>query len=140
MNRVLCKVSKTLLATLLGVSLLFGLMGCDSVDQGESNVTTKLVVMGGQKITSERKTTTNADTTTENTTSNEIQTSTKEEITTIIEAIDDQSNTETQIMVWIPRTGSKYHKKSTCSNMKNPTQVTKEEAISRGYDPCKKCY
>lgn len=23
-------------------------------------------------------------------------------------------------MVWIPRSGSKYHKKATCSNMKNP--------------------
>ena len=43
-------------------------------------------------------------------------------------------------MVWIPRTGSKYHRSSTCSNMKNPTQVTREQAESWGYDPCKKCY
>ncbi|MBQ8165173.1 MAG: hypothetical protein IJZ94_05095 [Clostridia bacterium] len=43
-------------------------------------------------------------------------------------------------MVWIPRTGSKYHSKSNCSNMKNPTQVTQSQAISRGYEPCKKCY
>lgn len=43
-------------------------------------------------------------------------------------------------MVWIPRTGSKYHSRANCSNMKNPTQVTRQEAESRGYEPCKKCY
>lgn len=43
-------------------------------------------------------------------------------------------------MVWIPTSGSKYHRNSSCSNMKNPTQVTKSEAERRGYDPCKKCY
>lgn len=51
---------------------------------------------------------------------------------------DDQvSNTE---MVWIPKTGSKYHSKSSCSNMKNPSYVSKQVAIQRGYEPCKKCY
>ena len=51
---------------------------------------------------------------------------------------DDQaSNTE---MVWIPKTGSKYHRKSSCSNMKNPSHVSKQVAIQRGYEPCKKCY
>jgi len=43
-------------------------------------------------------------------------------------------------MVWIPKTGSKYHNNSGCSNMKNPSQVTIEEAQRRGYEPCKKCY
>lgn len=43
-------------------------------------------------------------------------------------------------MVWIPKTGSKYHSSSSCSNMKNPSQVTKSEAINSGYEPCKKCY
>lgn len=43
-------------------------------------------------------------------------------------------------MVWIPSSGTKYHSKSTCSNMKNPKQVTKEEAEEDGYEPCKKCY
>lgn len=40
-------------------------------------------------------------------------------------------------MVWIPKAGSKYHRKSSCSNMKNPSQVTKGEAERRGYEPCK---
>lgn len=43
-------------------------------------------------------------------------------------------------MVWIPKTGTKYHSNPECSNIKNPTQVTKEDAIARGYTPCKKCY
>ena len=43
-------------------------------------------------------------------------------------------------MVWIPKSGKKYHSHSGCSNMKNPSQVTKEEAEDRGYEPCKKCY
>ena len=46
-------------------------------------------------------------------------------------------NTET---VWISATGKKYHRKSSCSNMKNPSQISKSDAISRGYEPCKKCY
>ena len=43
-------------------------------------------------------------------------------------------------MVWIPRTGSKYHSSSSCSNMKSPTQVTLSEAQAAGYEPCKKCF
>lgn len=42
--------------------------------------------------------------------------------------------------VWIPQSGSKYHSHSGCSNMKNPTKVTKQEAKDRGYEPCKKCW
>lgn len=43
-------------------------------------------------------------------------------------------------MVWIPQSGSKYHSYSSCSNMKNPSQVSKSDAESMGYEPCKKCY
>lgn len=49
-------------------------------------------------------------------------------------------NAETKEMVWVPQSGSKYHSKSSCSNMSNPTQITKEEAIKLGYEPCKRCY
>lgn len=44
-------------------------------------------------------------------------------------------------MVWIPtHGGKKYHSRSDCSGMKEPIQVTEEEAISRGYTPCKRCH
>lgn len=42
--------------------------------------------------------------------------------------------------VWIPNSGSKYHKSSTCSGMRNPRQVTVDEAVNRGYEPCSRCY
>lgn len=42
--------------------------------------------------------------------------------------------------VWIPNSGHKYHSKPSCSGMKNPSKVTKEEAIQMGFEPCKKCY
>ncbi len=43
-------------------------------------------------------------------------------------------------MVWIPKTGSKYHSDPECSNMKDPTQVSLSQAESMGYTPCKKCW
>ena len=42
-------------------------------------------------------------------------------------------------LVWIPKSGSKYHSKSTCSNMSEPTQVSLDVAKSLGFSPCKKC-
>ncbi len=42
--------------------------------------------------------------------------------------------------VWIPKSGSKYHKSSSCSGMKGPTKVTLEYAKSHGYSACKKCF
>lgn len=47
---------------------------------------------------------------------------------------------EKTTMVWIPQSGSKYHSRSGCSNMKNPQQVTEEDAQNMGYEPCKRCY
>lgn len=43
-------------------------------------------------------------------------------------------------LVWIPKTGKKYHSHSGCSGMKDPSQVTKEEAEEQGFTPCKKCW
>ena len=48
--------------------------------------------------------------------------------------------TQSETMVWIPKSGSKYHSYSGCSNMKNPSQVTISQAQARGYSPCKKCW
>ena len=53
---------------------------------------------------------------------------------------EPDNNTGGSNMVWIPKSGSKYHSRSGCSNMKNPSQVTKSEAENRGYEPCKKCW
>ena len=45
-------------------------------------------------------------------------------------------------MVWLSATGTKYHRINNCGNM-NPNrarQVTRESAISQGFEACKKCY
>lgn len=43
-------------------------------------------------------------------------------------------------VVWIPQSGSKYHSNPGCSNMKNPSEVSESQAISMGYEPCKRCF
>ena len=53
---------------------------------------------------------------------------------------NQNSETQQEEMVWIPSSGSKYHNNPNCSNMNNPTQVTESEALSQGYEPCKRCY
>ncbi len=56
--------------------------------------------------------------------------------------VQTESPVETPIgtTVWISNTGSKYHSRSSCSNMKNPSQVTLEDAKAMGYTACKKCH
>lgn len=45
------------------------------------------------------------------------------------------------VTLWIPTNGgTKYHIYSGCSNMKNPVQVTKSEAVRQGFSPCRRCY
>lgn len=53
---------------------------------------------------------------------------------------NSSKQTSSSSYVWIPRTGSKYHSRSSCSNMKNPSKVKKSNAIARGYTPCSKCF
>ena len=44
-------------------------------------------------------------------------------------------------LVWIPtKRGTKYHSNPTCSKMIDPKLITKSEAISQGFDPCRNCY
>ena len=47
----------------------------------------------------------------------------------------------TEETVWIPtRGGKKYHRNSRCSNMIDPEQVTKTQAVNQGFGPCGRCY
>ena len=53
----------------------------------------------------------------------------------------DTSDTQERT-VWISATGSKYHSRPDCGNM-NPdkaTQETESQALSQGYEACKKCW
>ncbi len=43
--------------------------------------------------------------------------------------------------VWVSTGGgTKYHRSATCSKMKNPRCISRSEAESEGFAPCKKCY
>ena len=44
------------------------------------------------------------------------------------------------VYVWVSSSGKKYHSDPDCSNMKNPSKITKEKAESTGRTPCSKCY
>lgn len=58
--------------------------------------------------------------------------------TATVQTISTKKKTEEQ--VWIPKTGKKYHKKSSCSGMKDPEKVSLSTAKDRGFTACKKCY
>lgn len=58
--------------------------------------------------------------------------------TATVQTISTKKKTEEQ--VWIPKTGKKYHKKSSCSGMKDPEKVSLSTAKDRGFTVCKKCY
>ncbi len=68
-------------------------------------------------------------------TTNEEKTTSEEE-----KGTEAESGEQNETLVWITESGGRYHKKSTCSGMKNPRQVTVEEAEKEGKTPCGKCY
>ncbi len=54
---------------------------------------------------------------------------------------NDPSPTVEPGMAWVPTNGGKcYHRYETCSAMDEPEYVTIEEAQSRGFTPCGKCW
>lgn len=58
-------------------------------------------------------------------------------------APEENTNTATTAsgtMVWITAKGKRYHRSSSCSNMKNPYAVTLEQAQASGRTPCQKCW
>ena len=42
-------------------------------------------------------------------------------------------------MVWVSRTGKRYHNDPDCSGMNNPSQIPLSEAEARGLTPCGTC-
>ena len=70
------------------------------------------------------------------------QTTTTTTTTTTATTTQPTTTTTTEYveMVWIPHSGNRYHRRASCSNMENPSQVTKEKAESMGYTPCGRCY
>ncbi|MBQ6600607.1 MAG: DUF4236 domain-containing protein [Clostridia bacterium] len=86
-------------------------------------------------VTTTKETTTKA-TTTESTTKETTTKATTAEPTTK-QTTEETPNAE---MVWISKTGKRYHCISNCSGMKTATLVTLDEALSRNLTPCNNCY
>ncbi len=90
-----------------------------SVTTADSQTTTPTTVM----TTTTRTSTTTSKVTTQKTTQKTTRT---------------QSNSQ---RVWIPASGrGKYHSTPDCSNMKNPIELSKSEAIASNHDACGKCW
>ena len=53
---------------------------------------------------------------------------------------EKQTQEDSSVMVWIPKTGKRYHSNSKCSGMKNPSKVPIDKAVRLGYTPCQNCY
>ena len=107
------------------------LVGCGT--ETAENVTTKSVAQTTVSVSKEQTT----EAVTEKTEAAAPQVEEKQQA---VEEPVVSNNSGSSTMVWIPKSGKKYHRSSSCSNMKNPSQVTLEKAQSLGYTPCSKCY
>ena len=56
-----------------------------------------------------------------------------------VDKTDNEYDEKKAVLVWIPVSGSRYHVNENCGNMKNPSQVSVEEAQTLGYIECSKC-
>lgn len=50
-----------------------------------------------------------------------------------------QTSEAAEQVVYGTKSGKRYHKTPSCSNMKDPIEMTLSEAQSRGLTPCKRC-
>jgi len=102
-------------------------------------VQTTAIETTGKEITTAVQTT-EIETTEEETT---VVETTKEETTAVVQTTElktTEADDGGEEYVWIPQSGKKYHSDKDCSNMKEPSRVTKDYAIEQGYTACKKCW
>ena len=129
---------KKTISLILLMFMLVGVSACGFLPEGSEPSTTSDVFFDlvDKSATEQTSSFDNDNLRSEETLSAENNYSQSEEI----EESTEQSTEIKEQMVWIPKSGSKYHSKASCSNMKDPSQVTKSEAEKRGYTPCKKCH
>ena len=54
-------------------------------------------------------------------------------------AVNTAGDAAAETMVWVSGSGKKYHTKSDCSGMEGAVQITLQEALDQGKEPCKRC-
>lgn len=127
-------------AVLLAFCLLCGAMcGCDYTESTSDTLSTSTRATDSS-IDADEDITTATTIATTTTTTQKITTKRSTTKLTTTTSVRRTTAKPAEAMVWIPASGSKYHSKSSCSNMKNPSKVTKSYAIELGYTACKKCY
>ena len=116
------------------VSGIVNTQGSETViTETESKVTTEMTITESSVAVTESI----SESTTEVTTTPSTQVATT---TTQKETEKVVSTKPTEEKVWISSKGKKYHSNKTCSNMKNPKQITLKKAKKKGYKPCKICH
>ncbi len=71
---------------------------------------------------------------------NKNENSKKDDVSEDINYNNVNDSNEEKTYVYVSKSGSKYHSKADCSNMKNAEKMTLKEAKNRGLSPCKRCY
>ena len=128
----------------LAIMIVLSMVSCDNISMGmpsstiENSETSAKTSKETTKV-SQTKETTKATKTTATTKATE--TTNVEQTTQTMETAEvTESTSVSEIMVWIPKSGKKYHSTPSCSNMKNPSEVTLSKAIESKYEPCSKCH
>ena len=131
-----------MIAVLLAGCLGFSACGSGGTDTSAAFTTTPEVTTEAAIITEAPipEATTVAPTITEAETPTETEASTETETPEETEEPETTKKETEAVKVWITEKGKKYHRKSSCSNMKSPWQVTIDEAKKMGRGPCSKCY
>ena len=137
------KKIKAILAVVLVLAMLLTLPVVDTTKQkSEVSEGGASVASTSTSVTDSSTTTTTLTTTRKTTVTTRVPTTTKKITTTTKVATATKPPVLTDdVMVWIPTNGgTKYHCKSNCSKMIDPEYVTIEEAKTRGFTACGRCY
>lgn len=133
-------MKKQIITAVLLTAMVGTLCGCgpEPITTSTTTIPTTIQTTVESSATSEETTTVEETTTTSAETTIE---ETTEESTTITETTKETKGKDAKKddTVWITKSGKKYHRKSNCGNMKNPTKTTIDKAEKKGLKPCKKC-
>ena len=104
-----------------------------------STVSSALAEKTTSKTTENQSTTKKTSTSTQKTSTTQKPSTTKKTTTTKRTTTESEDIPDTN-MVWISEHGKRYHSSPSCSNMKNPSHVSRSTAESMGLTPCAKCW
>ena len=126
---------KRFLTFILALALMLSLTSCDSTYTSENDDYTQGIIKYQQKETLEY----NNDETSRFDDVEYIEVIETEAVDNSYNEATEQANNQYVETVYVSNSG-KIHRIPNCSGMKNYTEMSKDEAVSRGYSYCKNCY